>query len=142
MAKCTRCHRGLKDPKSIERGMGPVCWAKLGKDLEYQKQIEESLHIPFTGNIVCTRIDGRPQVNIPQRIKYHSPDGFEWGYGGSGPADLALNILALFTDEDTAYRLYQDFKWEFIATLPTAGGEIKRDDILSWLSAHGAKVGS
>lgn len=23
----------------------------------------------------------------------HSPDGFEWGYGGSGPADLARSIL-------------------------------------------------
>jgi hypothetical protein len=25
----------------------------------------------------------------------HSPTGFEWGYGGSGPAQLALAILAL-----------------------------------------------
>ena len=25
---------------------------------------------------------------------YHSPTGFNWGYGGSGPADLALAILA------------------------------------------------
>lgn len=24
----------------------------------------------------------------------HSPDGFAWGYGGSGPAQLALAILA------------------------------------------------
>ncbi len=24
----------------------------------------------------------------------HSPDGFSWGYGGSGPAQLALAILA------------------------------------------------
>src|SRR5512135_81505 len=23
----------------------------------------------------------------------HSPTGFSWGYGGSGPADLALSIL-------------------------------------------------
>jgi Family of unknown function (DUF6166) len=27
-------------------------------------------------------------------IANHSPDGFEWGYGGSGPAQLALAILA------------------------------------------------
>lgn len=25
---CTRCHRALKDPKSIERGRGPVCERK------------------------------------------------------------------------------------------------------------------
>lgn len=27
-------------------------------------------------------------------IRSHSPTGFEWGYGGSGPAQLALAILA------------------------------------------------
>ena len=46
----------------------------------------------------------------------HSPDGFEWGYNGSGPAQLALSILLLFTDRDTAVRLYQQFKSEIIAT--------------------------
>src|SRR5690606_19457919 len=25
---CTRCGRGLKDPVSLRRGMGPVCWAR------------------------------------------------------------------------------------------------------------------
>ena len=35
-------------------------------------------------------------------IDYHSPDGFEWGYGGSGPADLALAILVDFFEEDPA----------------------------------------
>src|SRR5204863_5783137 len=28
-----------------------------------------------------------------QRVINHSPDGFAWGYGGSGPAQLALAIL-------------------------------------------------
>ncbi len=27
-------------------------------------------------------------------IRNHSPSGFEWGYGGSGPAQLALALLA------------------------------------------------
>ena len=29
-----------------------------------------------------------------KHLVVHSPDGFEWGYHGSGPADLALSILA------------------------------------------------
>jgi hypothetical protein len=29
-----------------------------------------------------------------QDIRNHSPDGFNWGYGGSGPSQLALAILA------------------------------------------------
>jgi hypothetical protein len=41
--------------------------------------------------------NGRACVNIPHSIIYHSPCGFEWGYGGSGPADLALNILYAVT---------------------------------------------
>jgi hypothetical protein len=27
-----------------------------------------------------------------QKVWNHSPDGFNWGYGGSGPAQLALAI--------------------------------------------------
>jgi len=52
--------------------------------------------------IICKRaLDGTPEVNIKQEIVCHSPTGFEWGYGGSGPADLALNILYYVTrDKD------------------------------------------
>ena len=32
----------------------------------------------------------------------HSPTGFEWGYRGSGPAQLALAILADHLGEDAA----------------------------------------
>ena len=44
----------------------------------------------------------------------HSPDGFEWGYGGSGPADLARSILIDCLGEERADRLYQDFKSKFV----------------------------
>ena len=40
------------------------------------------------------RVDGNMRAPLRHRIVYHSPTGFEWGYAGSGPADLALNILA------------------------------------------------
>jgi hypothetical protein len=53
----------------------------------------------------------------------HSPTGFAWGYGGSGPAQLALAILADYLEDDAkALRLYQAFKWEVITRLP-AGSE-------------------
>ena len=39
--------------------------------------------------------DGRRYpLDARRDIRNHSPDGFEWGYGGSGPAQLALAILA------------------------------------------------
>jgi hypothetical protein len=31
--------------------------------------------------------------HVLENVGHHSPDGFEMGYGGSGPADLALTIL-------------------------------------------------
>lgn len=32
-------------------------------------------------------------TNVPHICIDHSPTGYEWGYAGSGPADLALNIV-------------------------------------------------
>ena len=50
---------------------------------------------------------------------FHSPDGFEWGYCGSGPAQLALAILAdHLSDDRQALDMYQRFKWAVIAGLP------------------------
>lgn len=38
----------------------------------------------------------------------HSPTGFEWGYHGSGPADLALSILGdYFGEQPTKKELHQ-----------------------------------
>ena len=52
----------------------------------------------------------------------HSPDGFEWGYGGSGPAQLALAILAHhLSDDEQALGLHQRFKSLVIAGLPKRG---------------------
>jgi len=52
-------------------------------------------------------------------LRHHSPTGFEWGYCGSGPAQLALAMLAdhLGNDEQ-ALNLYQRFKWQVIVELP------------------------
>lgn len=52
-----------------------------------------------------------------QNIRNHSPDGFEWGYGGSGPTQLALAICLELTDEKTALKMYQAFKFKFITAL-------------------------
>lgn len=54
-----------------------------------------------------------------QRVWNHSPDGFNWGYGGSGPAQLALAIcLELCATKEEALSKYQAFKCSIIATLP------------------------
>jgi|SRR5437868_6218661 hypothetical protein len=52
----------------------------------------------------------------------HSPSGFEWGYAGSGPAQLALALLADHLDDDErAVDLHHGFKLAVIARLPRIG---------------------
>lgn len=60
----------------------------------------------------------------------HSPTGFEWGYGGSGPAQVALAILAdHLGNDDEAMSLYQDFKHAVVAGLPKRGWTLTSRDI-------------
>jgi hypothetical protein len=49
----------------------------------------------------------------------HSPTGFSWGYGGSGPAQLALALaMHRLQDWPRVQRCYQFLKMETIARLP------------------------
>lgn len=95
---------------------------------------------------------GNARSNLPERILHHSPSGVEWGYGGSGPADAALRTLALFIPvgcdgkppvklwkgkcSATAWLLHQEFKREWIATLPREGGVLRAADVRAWIDAH------
>jgi hypothetical protein len=60
-----------------------------------------------------------------QKVWNHSPDCFNWGYGGSGPAQLALALLLLKYPKDEAVRLHQEFKFKVIAALPQEDFEIE-----------------
>jgi len=51
-------------------------------------------------------------------LENKSPDGFNWGYGGSGPAQLALAMCAdALGDDARAVRVYQAFKSRLVASL-------------------------
>jgi hypothetical protein len=81
------------------------------------------------GYAVIVTVDGR-RLNPRLDLWNHSPTGFEWGYCGSGPAQLALAILAdHLRDDEQALNYYQRFKWAVIAKLPGCGWTLNRDDI-------------
>jgi len=68
----------------------------------------------------------------------HSPDGFEWGYGGSGPADLAWALLADAVGAQVADELYQRFKWDVVARLPRPGFALPAEGVRAWAAARAA----
>jgi hypothetical protein len=91
---------------------------------------------------------------LPHQVK-HSPDGFEWGYFGSGPADLARSILAFALSAEMCLScqgngcwdcdagllgvppsLYQTYKEDVIAGLPKAGWTIQLSEVVDWLANH------
>lgn len=81
-----------------------------------------------------TVINGEFNHPLRHRMR-HSPDGFQWGYGGSGPAELARCILFDLLGkkkEQFINALYQEFKRKFIEP---AGKEleIKEEDIREWI---------
>jgi len=52
------------------------------------------------------------------KVIRHSPDGFNWGYRGSGAAQLALAICLKCFKKDVALKYYEKFKNDWIATRP------------------------
>ena len=81
------------------------------------------------GRAVIVTVEGRP-LNPRLDLRNHSPTGFDWGYGGSGPAQLALALLAdhLGNDEE-AMSLYQAFKFAVVAKLPKRGWTLTTEQI-------------
>jgi hypothetical protein len=59
-----------------------------------------------------------------------SPTGFEWGYAGSGPAQLSLALLAdALGDDEKAMRLMQDFKFRVVGRLPHEKWELSQEEV-------------
>lgn len=70
----------------------------------------------------------RPRLDI----RSHSPTGFEWGYGGSGPAQLALALVAdALGRRWTIPAIYQRVKELLIAGLPHDGWALTESEILA-----------
>lgn len=95
-------------------------------------------------------------TNVPRTV-YNIGIGYSWGYSGSGPHELALNILNYFVPpnsdglpehelqtpywgakrrtfaSETAVKLSSRFRDEFIETMPHHGGILSPDRIRQWI---------
>ncbi|HEY8414641.1 MAG TPA: DUF6166 domain-containing protein [Thermaerobacter sp.] len=83
-------------------------------------------------------VNGKP---LPH-VVLHSPTGYDWGYGGSGAADLALSILTHYLgDRHLAELLHQEFKWDVVAGLKHRCWVLTGAEIAAWLRERGIHVG-
>lgn len=154
MTRCKICGRELTNPEHAAKGIGPIC-ATRQRAAEINEHAQQVLLFEKTledEGLICRRLEsGELACNIAQRHVWHSPTGFECGYLGSGPADLALNVLAqlipagadglpaekIFGGTEvsaTAVLLHQAFKERFIATMDREGGTIPIEEIRAWIA--------
>lgn len=106
----------------LDTGPGPANWIYAG-----QRDTDGTIRVWVNGKLLT------PARSLA--LRNHSPDGFEWGYCGSGPAQLALALLLHATrgNQDCALDLYQEFKRQIVATRDSSGWVLTRAGILRWI---------
>lgn len=99
-----------------------------------------NLYTGAAGHIVHVKAaDGATRLLPPRNdILNHSPDGFSWGYLGSGPSQLALAILAHeYGDDSVQIMHYHEFMVGRIASIQdTRNFTISSGDIAQWWLNH------
>ncbi len=81
---------------------------------------------------------GTPEGAPLHHVVRHSPTGIEWGYGGSGPSDLALSVLTAVAGAEAAERHYRALVAEVVSRAPKAGGMMRAERVRAWLASQEA----
>ena len=90
------------------------------------------------GGCAVTVSDGGGEHPLAPRLdlRRHSMTGFEWGYGGSGPAQLALALAAdVLADDEAALGVYQRLKFRVVARLAADGWTLTAAELADALRA-------
>jgi hypothetical protein len=80
---------------------------------------------------VTVHEDGQASRPLALRhdLRRHSEE-FNWGYGGSGPAQLALALVAdVLGDDEQAQDVYQRVKFKLVGHLPPDGWTITEEQL-------------
>jgi hypothetical protein len=111
-------------PKERQRIMARIVTTALSERPDLGPMVYRGSCVAGAMNWQVT-IDDEP-LKVRLDLVNHSPDGFAWGYFGSGPAQLACALLADYyrqravrpRDADRwAVEHHQDFKTMFVAQL-------------------------
>lgn len=77
---------------------------------------------------------GLPPISSRFEIR-HSPDGFQWGYSGSGPTELARAILLAVIPRDDRVRhprCYRTFRDRFISRIKADEFTLDSKEVEEW----------
>ena len=88
-------------------------------------------------DVICTRThDGKAVVTgVTHDWVVHSPGGFDWGYSGNGPLELALNVLLYATgNRRFAGKHCLRFRDEVVGRIPLSGGVLRAREVLEWVA--------
>jgi|GEM_PF-4544411 len=88
-------------------------------DPKQKKEKYELLKIGELSDVILSRGEnGFAQSNLPKRFR--TSYGFNWGYSGTGPTDLALSLMLHFSNQDLdfTHKYYHDFVDDFVKYLP------------------------
>ena len=80
------------------------------------------------GQRVTVSVDGQP-LDPRLDLRDFRASGFEWGYEGSGPSQLALAILADHAGAEAALRNHRNFVQVFIAEIDGDSWRLTSDEI-------------
>jgi len=87
------------------------------------------------GPHVVQMISAQGAEPLPMRLDLanHSPSGFEWGYVGAGPAQLALALCAAIMDSKRAREAYETVEVKLIAPISTDSWTLSVAQVLAVL---------
>jgi hypothetical protein len=144
-AKSKTCHCGCKGKYHGEKSGIKAEWTPSKKQQKIHNDGRKDQDVLYEGkrswnkneyggdkrdwSVTVNNIDLDPRNDLVN----HSPDGFNWGYFGSGPSQLALAILSDFKGDEFALRNYQDFKADIISTWQNNQWKLTGKEIKQWI---------
>lgn len=100
-------------------------------DPKEKKEKYELLQIGEFKDVILSRGEsGFVESNLPKRFRISY--GFNWGYAGTGPTDLALSLMLHFSNQDMelTHNYYLDLVEDFVSHLPMDKDIVISGDVL------------
>jgi hypothetical protein len=109
-------------------------------DIDPERDTYYEVQAPQGGVTLKRDRKGGVITNVPHRINLREPLSeaeFEWGYHGTGPRELAANILFQFGVNEREARLFAtEFSEEVLAGLPHAEAFISSARVREWIGGR------